>query len=186
MMATEIDICNEALLILGQKTITQFNQTGSRNSEVCATMYSTRRDYLLRMYTWVFAKAAITLGPTGTAPAIDWAYAFNLPTDFIRTRKTDYLRDGTYELQGNQLLADDSSVILTYIKRVTDVNMFDPVFVLALAALLARDMSVVVTGKVSKLAVGLYDQYIDDAANVDAIEDIPQVIQAEEFLESRI
>jgi hypothetical protein len=66
-MATEIDICNEALLILGQKTITQFNQTGSRNSEVCATMYSTRRDYLLRMYTWVFAKAAITLGPTGTA-----------------------------------------------------------------------------------------------------------------------
>ena len=68
-------------------------------------------------------------------PAFEWSYGYVLPSDFLR-EKSVYEDNATihkntvysYELEGNLLLTDESECNLRYIKQVTDVTLFDPLF----------------------------------------------------------
>jgi hypothetical protein len=46
----------------------------------------------------------------------------------------------TYSMEGTQLLSDESTMYIRYIKRVTDVPTFDPLFVEVLVLQLALKM----------------------------------------------
>jgi len=170
-MTSPVDICNEALIILGEDTVTSLPQDGSVPSETLNTMYPARRDYLLRRYPWKFAKKSVVLGPNSTTPPFDWTYSFNLPSDYMRLLKDNNIIEGDYTFgPGNTLLSNSSVINFTYFARITDVNQFDPMFRLALSALLARDSAKSITGKRSPTAAGLYDQYINEAQFADSIE----------------
>ena len=69
-------------------------------------------------------------------PAFEWSYGYVLPSDFLR-EKSIYEDNATihkntvysYELEGNLLLTNESECNLRYIKQVTDVTLFDPLFI---------------------------------------------------------
>jgi hypothetical protein len=169
-MASSVDICNGALIILGEDNVVAIPQDGSAPSEVLNSIYESRRDYLLRRYVWKFAKKMAILGPVSTTPAFDWTYAFNLPGDFLKLVKDSNIVEGDYTFSNGMILSNSSSINLTYIARITDVNQFDSMFRLALSALLARDSAKAITGKRSQTAAALYDQYINEAQFSDSIE----------------
>ena len=185
-MATKVSICNEALVILKQKQVASIPQSGSAPSYVLDTIYDSRVEYLLRSHVWKFAKDRVILAPNTDTPAFDWAYSFNLPSGFLRLIKTKYIVEGDYEIEGRCLLSNSDTIYLNYVKKITDPNLFDETFRLALAALLARDGSRSITGKFSNEAAALYAQYIDEAMFNNSIEMPSEEIEADDWILSRL
>jgi hypothetical protein len=104
----------------------------------CNLNYEQTRDALLRSYWWNFASARANLVLDTETPPSEWGYQFILPDDFLRMKppvEDDDLE--LYTIEGNKLLTDDSEVSIRYIRKVTDVSEFDPLFIEVLVLQLA-------------------------------------------------
>lgn len=103
-MASDIDICNEALLAIGTRsTIVSFAEQ-SAEARACARLYNSVRQSTLRQAPWGFARKDEVLtiqaaasgtpeNPNGpalwnnTLPPRPWNYAYVYPADCIFVRK---------------------------------------------------------------------------------------------------
>lgn len=148
-MASEVDICNLALARLGDNaTVASIDPPeGSAQAEHCAQFFAVARDSLLEMHPWKFATRRVLLAKL-TVPSWDWSHAYAEPTEALKllavlpasassdadTQEYEAETDasGTAIILTNQ---DDAS--LRFIARVTDTTKFSPLFVDALAWLLA-------------------------------------------------
>ena len=146
-MASETEVINMALGRIGAKRISDFDDTDEDNlqSVQARLHYAQTRDALLRSHWWRFARTRKRLSANATAPDFEYSYAFDLPNDFLREwlppwednsevqGRTRY----SYSLEGKQLLSDESTMRLRYIRRVEDVAVFDPLFTEVLVLQLA-------------------------------------------------
>ena len=135
--STKTDICNMALNRIGAKAVTAAQITADTDprAQDCNRHYDQTRDALIRSHWWRFASDRVALVVT-TTPAFEWAYAFTLPTNFLRmksiyednntTNKTSLL---PYALEDKILLFSESACQIRYIKQVTTVTDFDPLFI---------------------------------------------------------
>jgi hypothetical protein len=138
---SETEIANAALLFLGHSTISSFDQGNVKASRLAKATYAMIRDETLRNHPWNFAKARVTIPATGTAPDFNFSNAYTIPGDSLRIVRVNYQdpNRGSWVLEGNEILTDLGSPIeAEYIKRVTDVALYDASFTLALAYNLAR------------------------------------------------
>ena len=141
------EICNMALGRLGAKRINDYDDASDTKPEAiqCRLHYEQTRDALIRSHWWRFARARATLSANATDPDFEYDYAYDLPVDFLRMKKP-YEADGvtellyTYSLEGKQLLSNETSMDIKYIKKVTDPNQFDPLFIEVLVLQLALKM----------------------------------------------
>ena len=67
MALAAVDVCNQALALLGQKAITDLSG-GDVHSRLCAAVYETVRDELLSVREWAFATFWRTLSTLSTPP----------------------------------------------------------------------------------------------------------------------
>lgn len=147
-MASEVDICNLALARLGDNaTVASIDPPeGSAQAEHCARFYAIARDSLLEMHAWKFATRRVQLAKL-TVPSWDWSFAYAEPTGALKllgvlsaTASND---DETqpYEAEsdasGAAILTNQEDASLRFVARVTDTTKFSPLFVDALAWLLA-------------------------------------------------
>lgn len=184
-MASTVDICNRALIKLGEKTILSLDDD-SKPARTMNILYEPTRDYLLRHHTWNFAIKRIEMAQNIDAPVYDYSYSYKLPTDCLRVIIPS--RDlWEYAIEGENLVTDYPSTYLKYIRRVTDPNSFDALFEESLACKLAAEAATTLTDNDArhKDMVGLYDKSIADAKSVDAMEDGPKWVTSEEWLDSR-
>jgi hypothetical protein len=153
--STETDICNMALGRIGEKTVTSAQITANTEPRAiqCNLHYAQSRDALLRSGLWRFARARDELTANDTSPDFEWDYAFDLPTDFLRLisvfSDNSALGQNTlfsYKLEGKQLLTDESTCYLRYIKKVTTVTDFEPLFIECLVLQLALKMVPAIAG----------------------------------------
>lgn len=96
-MASNLDICNAALVELGADPIADF--TATKIGRTAKTLYDMEKPRLMRLHPWNFLKLRGVLGSPLAAPLFDWLYQFELPGDLIRliqVGKRDYPID--YEL----------------------------------------------------------------------------------------
>ena len=142
---SETSLCNMALGKLGDKRINNIETDNSVQAILCRLHYELTRDALLRFISWRFARARAELEQDDTDPDFEWDNQFKLPDDFLRFRSI-YEESGTtsksrrHALEGQRLLTNLSEVSLLYIKKVTDVTEFDPLFVEVFAWILADKM----------------------------------------------
>lgn len=134
---SKTDICNLALSRIGDQAVTetQIDEDKDTRAQHCNRHYEQTRDALIRSHWWRFASDRKELVVTD-APDFEWAYAFTLPTDFLRmksifednntTNKTSIL---PYALEDKILLYSESTCEIRYIKQVTTVADFDPLFI---------------------------------------------------------
>ena len=148
-IASEVDICNLALARLGDNaTVASIDPPeGSAQAEHCARFYAAARDSLLEMHAWKFATRRVQLAKL-TVPSWDWSFAYAEPTGALNllgvlsaTASND---DETqpYEAESDAtgaaiILTNQESASLRFVARVTDTTKFSPLFVDALAWLLA-------------------------------------------------
>lgn len=148
-MASEVDIANLALARLGDNaTVASLDPPeGSVQAEHCARFYPLARDALLEMHAWKFATRRVLLAKL-TVPSWDWSFAYAEPTGALKllgvlsaTASND---DETqpYEAESDSsgaaiILTNQEDASLRFVARVTDTTKFSPLFVDALAWLLA-------------------------------------------------
>jgi hypothetical protein len=117
---TGITICSDALLMLGAKAISSFND-GTDESSVCDRLYPDIRDSTLMMYPWSFGMKKIQLAQLITAPNSVWQYAYQLPGDRLGSPRAVYDSAAVgatprkeWEIQGDQLLTNLTAVFIDY------------------------------------------------------------------------
>ena len=126
---TGISICSDALIMLGAKAITSFND-GTDESSACDRLYSDIRDSTLATYPWTFSFKKIQLAQLLTAPTSVWKYQYQLPGDKISNPRAVYnsANPGSpvqkdWEIQGDVLLTNLTSVYIDYQYSVGEFAM---------------------------------------------------------------
>lgn len=146
MALTSIALCSRALLKIGANSIASFDE-GTAEAEIAANLYPSVRDGLLSAHPWSFATGQTELAALAAEPLADFAYAYQLPSDFLRALSAGQGGRGRglpYRIAERRLHADAPSVVLTYIFR-PDETEFPPFFDVALIARLAADFCVPLT-----------------------------------------
>lgn len=139
-MASEVSICNQALGEIGDTTIIMALTDQNKAAKYCKLYYTDTRDALLAMFQWNFAIRRVTLAQLSATP--DWGYNFQyqLPADIIKVLREESLHI-KYRIENDKLLTDESTAKIKYIKKITTPGDFDPLFTIALVALLAHRLA---------------------------------------------
>lgn len=143
-MASETELCNQALGRIGALQIDNFDTDPSVQAVQCRLHYAQARDALLRSHWWRFASARVALTESSTAPDFEWDNQFALPDDLLAF-KSVFEDNNTpnrntrrsYALEGNLLLTNEDEAEIRYVKQVTDVALFDSLFTEVLVLQLA-------------------------------------------------
>lgn len=176
MPLSDVALCTRALLKIGAAPIHSF-EDGTAESEVAAALYDSARDALLSAYPWSFASGQISLPQLSESPLADYAYAYQLPIDFLRALSAGNGGRGKgahYRITGDTLHCDEDSVILTYIYRPDEAS-FPPFFETALMARLAAEFCVPLTESSARaeMLYKLAQSEFETAKRIDAQQDTP-------------
>ena len=171
-MASEVDICNKALLSLGAAQIISFDDP-SNEAALCKQLYFDLRDAVLQAHDWSFAIERVVLPKGGTDPTFRYANAYPLPTRVLyvqevnKITRTDPVRD--WQVENDAIVTDDNTCSAKLLRQVTDTSKFSPLFIQALQARLAADMSIPLTsnGKLEQAKWNLYRAKLTEASSRD-------------------
>lgn len=199
-MASEVQIANFALTLLGEKRIVSLSDASKQAREIKA-LFEMTRDALLAGYNWVFAMTRTQLSPLAEVPAFQFGQQFQLPTDCLRIVLIGETYVGAdlsdfrgfpvdeFVLEGRRILTDlGAPLSLRYVKQVTDTTQFDPSFAKAFAARLAADAAEAITqsaGKRDRAEVA-FQKEINLATRANAIQLPPVKLADDEWMASRL
>ncbi|GAA5559031.1 hypothetical protein Asch03_03995 [Acinetobacter schindleri] len=142
MANTNVSVCNQALGMIGAKSIISFDEN-TENARRCASLYDPTRKALLRMHPWSFAKRRVQLAPISTYPSFGYQNAFPLPKDFLRVYDTAQFE---YEIEGRHILANTNVINLVYIADEQNEEMWDSLFSECMALYLVTKLAKPITG----------------------------------------
>ena len=177
-MASDVDICNSALNMIGASNIISLNED-SKAGRICNQRYALVRDSVFRSHPWNCLMTRKTLSPDSVAPPFDYANQFTLPTDPYCLR---VLRlqdpDTVHKIEGRKLLCDDATIQLVYIARITDPNEYDQLLIEALSSRMAMEISysLVNSTSLTQMMETQFNTKIREARFVDATEGTPENI----------
>lgn len=186
MATSVVKIVNNALVKIGASAIVSLTE----NSEAARTanlIYEQIRDATLRDHVWNFATRRVQLAQNSDAPAFEYAYSFALPSDCLRVLQMES-KAMEYVIEGRNLLTDEGTAKIKYIARITDPNEFDVMFVEAMSARLAAELSITLTDSNSlyQNMMEVYRMKIVDARTIDGQESGEPNLVADTWLDSRI
>jgi hypothetical protein len=144
-----------ALARIGEKRILNLDDNSAGNMPLiyCRLFYEQTAKALMRSYLWRFARDRAQLSQDTNTPDFQWSYAYILPSDFLRhilIYDGSDLPEGrtyvSYELEGQRLLINESTVYLKYIRFVESPASWDPLFIETLVLMLAQKMCIPLSG----------------------------------------
>lgn len=153
-MASEIEICNMALSRIGNSRFINSLSEKSKEAEQCNLHFGHCRDAVLSDFPWNFASKRVALADTNNPPP-DWKFAYSYPTDCLKAiaiiqsgqkypqphNAINFLVGSDADGTGKLIYCDQQQAWLQYVASVTDVNMFDSLFIDALAWRLAGELA---------------------------------------------
>jgi len=153
-MATDIDMCSNALLLIGEETISSFTQAG-HGATVAANLYSDTYTALLAEHPWTFALKEQYLSRLSQAPDDDtgYQYAFQVPTDCIRI--WSLMPNHIYSVVGSLIYSNHPTILCRYVYKVAEA-LLPAHMVKAIEYKLASEFSVSITEDFNKAA--FYEQ----------------------------
>lgn len=186
-MASQVAICNLALLKFGSITITSITED-TREARACHSLWELTRDDLLYSYPWKFALLRYTLGaPLAAAPEFEYDYQYTLPADCLRVFEM-YESTENWTVENGVFLCNrnsaDDDIYIRYIAKITDVSKYHPAFVKCMATALAAELAVKLKDD-AKLRLSLLQEletYVARAYKLDAIEGEPAKHKSEQDL----
>jgi len=159
-MATDLlQIANKTAVLLGSSVIITDLDENKKIAKAFNLAYETSKDAVLRAHPWNSAKARARIGPNLTPPPFEWDNQFDWPGDCLRIVSLYKVPDDEWIVEGKKVLANQSSIDVTYIKRLDDVTLFDALLVECIAARVASDIAKSVADDVD-LATGLLNLYL--------------------------
>lgn len=207
-MTSQIEIANRALSKLGDARITDLNADLKAARAVSAAFNSVRDDEL-RAHGWSFAMKRAQLAAEVVAPAFGYAYAYQLPTDYVRLWQvgewwwagpdlSDYrnAEGAPYTIEGRFILTSEgrstdgtaAPLKIRYLYRVEDTGQWDACFVEAFACRLAMEVCDELTQSDNKFTKveNQYKDAIKRAMRANAVELPPEYIADDSWVTSRM
>jgi hypothetical protein len=152
---TDIRICSDALLMLGAKAISSFNE-GTSASNTCDRLYPGVKYSTLQSYPWSFSFKKVQLAQTINTPVNQYRYEYQLPSDRLGAIRRAYnstaIGVGTFNdwvIQGDKLLTNEKTVVIDYQYAPTESEM-PAYFVQLLKYMMAWHLADPITDQVSK------------------------------------
>jgi len=200
-MASQTDICNDALTILGAGTINAITDQ-SNQARALNAVWNVQRDAELRKHRWKFSIVRASMPALAGAPASGpYTQWFQLPAGCLRvlevgdsyaaTDLSDYRSGPTlddYSIEGGKVLSNLSAPLsIRYVQQVTDPTQWDAAFTAAFAARLAARTCFRITqsNESVKLAEARYKQDILDAIRANALETTPTFLADDTWVSTR-
>jgi len=154
-MLSDVQICSNALLQLGQKPINSLAgdpaQATTDREQACSNLWPQVRDAVLRSHPWNCAVKRVVLSPDVDAPAFDFQYQSQLPGDWLRTITVGEAGcEDNYRIEAGKILTDTNIVRLRYIFRNENPASWDTLLVDAMTATMSARLAVALTGDVGK------------------------------------
>jgi hypothetical protein len=187
MPVTEVSICSNALIRLGDKPIASFTESDVRATR-CANLWPDVRDDILRAKPWTCAKKRVLLAPLTEGPAFGYTKAFQKPSDWLRTIQVGYDGDGTtFADESGQILADLDVLPLTYIWRNENPATWDAALVNVMTIAMAAQLAYAVTQSASVQAnqMQLLEQALRRAGALSGQDDGPDELGDYDLIASR-
>ncbi len=164
-------ICNIALSKLGESPISGIDPNGSPAARLCYMHYHPVRREVLCATRWSFATQRTTLQAAAEESGDgSRALAHTLPGDCLRVLEVS---SPCWTLRGRRIYCPAESVRLTYTADVDDPELFDPLFVEALATRLACKLCIPLTSSTTARQA-LTEEYhriaLPTAAHTNAVQ----------------
>ena len=197
-MPSVVDICNEAMDLLGAATITALTEN-SKEARLCNRRFETVRDAVLRSHPWNTAIRRASLARDTDAPAFGFTYQYTLPTDPYCLRVLSFWNSNVdseiaaydsqvmFKIEGRKVLSNEGTCKITYLARVTDTEQYDSLLSSTIAHKLAAETAYAITGStsVSQAMQQLYEVRLREARSIDAMEGVPDKLIADDFINIR-
>ena len=205
-MASEVDIANRALSMLGDQRIISLTDN-NKPARAMKARYALLRDAELAAYPWRFAVKRAQLPASTDVPAWGYSTIYDRPVDDLRaiavggiaindatigiTRSASGYRseESQYEIIEGRIHTDLSAPLdYEYIAQITDAGQFDQLFVEALAARMAADAAEELTQSKAKKehAAFVYREALMTARRNNAIMRPPRRRSSGRWMNSRI
>jgi hypothetical protein len=174
-MASQISICNKALLRVGQAPIQSINEQ-STEAAYCRQFFDDARKATLRGHAWSFATKVAQLAELSEETSYRYEHVYQKPADCLRV--IEVLPDGTvypdyekveFEALGQTIQTDESTAWLKYVYNETDTARFDDLFVEALSYRLAADLAMPLSRDANYVGamMNMFKQTLSEARTVD-------------------
>ena len=193
MATTETEICNSALAKIGAQSILDLDEE-SKAGRLCKKLYPLLRDEVMAAHPWNFAIKRADLGDAlATAPVFEYSYAYALPGDCLRVIKTNLnlepsgAGEAKWKIENVEdqraLVTDWEDIKVMYVAKITNVTLFQPHFVEALAWRLAADLAYPMTTSSTLAAnmLAIYEDRLAKARSFDGQEGSLDIVDASVF-----
>lgn len=186
-MASDVSICSNALLMVGDSPINAFDGSSDRVVLV-SNLWETVRDYVLSSHPWNPCTKRVQLNPDVETPSFDFAMQYTLPADFLRMGSVgENGQEPDYRIESGKVLCDDTPLLLRYIWKNTNVATYTPLMVMALTMAMRQVVAYPITSSTS--LEQLIDQAIapmlKTARTIDAQDQPPETLGDFRLLGSR-
>lgn len=186
-MATEVSICSNALVSIGDKPIASFAENTDR-ALAASNLWASIRDSVLRSHPWNFCVKRVTVQPDSDTPDFDFSYQFTLPADWLRTLSVgEYGNEVDYRTESGKILCDEAELKLRYIYKNTNPALWDVMLVEAMTVKMAASLAIPVMHDVAikQEKEREFMQLLKQARAVDGMDDPPQEFGRSNLLASR-
>ena len=150
-MVTDIKMCSDALVLLGENPIASFDD-GS-DAETMGAIYEMVVEDLLASYRWRFASVEVGLTQLENPPIMRWSSAWQLPIELLNIHSAhlgDPDRPITFDVYKDMLVTNDpgeGAIVYCDMTVRVEEAIFRPYFRTALIYALAAAGAMPVTGK---------------------------------------
>lgn len=185
-MPSVVDVCNLALDKLGQSPITSLSD-GTKTANLCSRNWPLIRDQELRRHAWNFSIKRAVLAPSSTSPEWGFSYQHPLPVDFLRLVEVRDLKKGEYQVEGRNILTDETVLYIRYVAKMTDPNQYDSLFIDVVSTKLVHSLMENLNQHRLKKEDVLreYGDFLAEAKRVDAIENPPDDMEEDDWVNVR-
>lgn len=182
---TSLSICSDALVMLGAKPISSFNE-GTDEASISDRLYGDIKNQALMLYPWSFSFKKSSIARLITTPTNEYKYEYQLPGDRIGSPRAVYDTSATgipprkeYRIMGSKLLTDYQTVYIDYQYSVPEYEL-PSYFVQLLKYMMTWHLALPITDQTDKsqywqsVAVGGPGEngrggYLRQAMNIDGV-----------------
>jgi len=185
---TITDIANSALTKLGSLPIMSLDDDNKRAKLVKNRIYAVI-ETVIRMHVFNCATKRVVTSPLANlTPAFGFEYVHPLPSDCLRVLEINPKIQDDYRIEGRSVYIDNETIEIRYCMDMRDqIQLIDSMTAEAIAAYLAWDICFPLTAS-RTLKNDIFQDFemlLRRAKSVDAKEDPPGEVQANEFIDSR-
>lgn len=186
-MATELQIVNRALRLLGDDPLTDAEWAAQtlRRAQLAYEYLDEARRVTLTEYPWDFATVYVALTADPVAPPWGYDYRYAVPGTALRVLQTE--GDTTHRRVASWIYSNETPLNITYIENVLDLTTFPEHLASAVAAQLALKLCEGDTGKAElfKRIGEIYQHELTRAKAIEGHEGTPPTRYSSTLAENR-